>query len=144
MSKELEFYIPQIIKYRLYDKSIKKNGCGSGWNALLVPDSIFGFDFTIPCAIHDEMYAVGKTLEDKNEADRVFFNNMMRVVESKSWWKQSLGKWLATKYYNTVVDYGAIAYWKGKNNPENVALAYIGVGINATQTVIKLKKRLVA
>lgn len=124
----VNYYIPENIESRLFDKSIPKNGCGSGWNAWLVPDTLFGLDFTIPCAIHDEMYAVGKTIEDKDEADRVFFNNMMREVNSKSCFKRWYGRKIAKRYYDTVRDYGAVAYWDGKNTEKEIYSAVVIAG----------------
>lgn len=139
MSTVIRFYIPGNIEKRLTDKNIKKNGCGSGWNAALVPDNWFGIDFTIPCAIHDEMYAVGKTIEDKNEADRVFLNNMLRVANEQRCLFKSLGRWLARKYYNVVVGFGGVAYWDGKNDTSRTIEAYTDVGVGALKAVVRLK-----
>ena len=137
MTNNIRFYIPENVESRLCDKSVKKNGCGSGWNAALVPDNWFGIDFTIPCAIHDEMYAVGKTLEDKNEADRVFLNNMIRVADTKWCVGKRFGRWLARKYYGVVVNYGGPAYWADKNQPKRVVEAYVDVGTSLLKTAVK-------
>ena len=139
MSTTVRFYIPENIEKRLSNKDIEKNGCGSGWNAAIVPDSWFGIDFTIPCAIHDEMYAVGKTIEDKDEADRVFLNNMLRIANEQSCLLRGIGRFLARRYYNTVVNFGGVAYWDGKNEPDRVIEAYIGAGASIAKTVVKLK-----
>jgi len=139
MSKNIRFYIPKNIEARLCDKGIEKNGCGSGWNAALVPDNWFGIDFTIPCAIHDEMYAVGKTVEDKNEADRIFLNNMLRVADAESCIFRSFGRFLARRYYNMVVTYGGPAYWADKNEPGRTIEAYTDVGVGALKAVVRLK-----
>ncbi len=138
MNKEIRFYVPENVKARLYDKEIKKNGCGSGWNAALVPDNWFGIDFTIPCAIHDEMYAVGKTTEDKNEADRVFLNNMLRVADAESCVFRGLGRFLARRYYDMVVTYGGPAYWADKNESGMVVDAYLEVGTEVLGKVIRI------
>ena len=112
----VEFYIPsKEVEDRLLDKSIPKNGCGSGWSTYLVPDSFILFDFTIPCAIHDEMYFLGKTIQDKEEADRVFLNNMLREANSKSCFIRPIARAMAYQYYDKVVKYGGTAYWDGKN-----------------------------
>ena len=116
----VELYIPKEVWERLEDKTIEKNGCGSGWSAGLIPDVIFGLDFTMPCAVHDEMYFLGRSVEDKHEADRVFLNNMLRMVEQRPWYLQGYGKWVAKRYYEAVVLFGASAYWDGKNNKEDM------------------------
>lgn len=101
------------------------NGCGpGGWKVDLVPDTVYGLSIKEACNIHDWMYAVGTTLEDKKEADRVFLNNCLRLVnEQNSFW----GKLLRTprrarvyNYYLAVKAFGGPAFWSGKNRPENL------------------------
>lgn len=116
----VKFFIPEGVEERLYNKSIEKNGCGSGWSKWLVPDSFLLWDFTIPCAIHDEMYFLGKTIEDKDEADRVFLNNMLREAESKCWFIRKFSRKSAYVYYEAVVKYGGPAYWADKNDEKRV------------------------
>lgn len=111
----INFYAPDEVWKRVEDKEIPKNGCGAGWTASIIPDRWFGLDFTIPCAIHDEMYSLGKTNEDKIIADRVFYNNMLRAVEARPFYLRYIGRKLAKGYYKAVRDYGATAYWDGKN-----------------------------
>lgn len=64
------------------------------------------------------MYSEGKVIEDKEEADRTFLNNMIRTIDAKS---SSWLKWIrrsrAMSYYSAVRDFGGIAFWKGKNPP---------------------------
>ena len=92
------------------------NGCGSGWNAKLVPDRIYGLDITEVCCIHDYMYEVGKTAAAKEQADRVFLINLLRVIEAKkAWWfPHFLARRRALKYYEAVKNFGDSAFWKGK------------------------------
>ena len=98
-------------------KDYKHNGCGSGWTAKIIPDSIYGLSICMACAIHDYMYEVGKTIADKEEADRVFLNNMIRIIDAKDAWyyPHSLARRRALKYYEAVHNFGGDAYWKGKN-----------------------------
>jgi len=95
----------------------KSNGCGSGWNAKIIPNTIYGLDITECCRYHDFLYSTLLTIKGKDKADRIFLNNMLRVIEAKkSWWfPHSLARRRALKYYESVVNFGGTAYWKGKN-----------------------------
>ena len=96
----------------------KSNGCGAE-NARFdfVPDTIYGVSITPACKVHDWMYSKGRTIEDKDTADRVFLNNMLRIIESVDKWyyPTSLARRRALKYYEAVRAFGGSAYWEGKN-----------------------------
>jgi len=96
--------------------SYKSNGCGSGWSARLIPNTIYFLSIREACRIHDYMYSVGKTIEDKEKADRVFLNNMLRIIEAHDKWyyPHSLARRRALTYYEAVVNFGSTAYWAGK------------------------------
>ena len=100
------------------EKSEICNGMGAKDSLLsaLIPNTFFGLDMTICADIHDYMYFVGKTIEDKNEADRSFLNNMLRVINSKS--ANGFMRWIrrrrAMQYYNAVAEFGGPAFWDGK------------------------------
>ena len=97
-----------------YDPTVT-NGCGSGrLGAVLVPDSLVGLCIKEACNIHDYMYHVGVTIEDKKLADRVFLNNMSRIVllEGGPLLQPRLA--LVRKYYEVVKYFGGPAFWKGK------------------------------
>lgn len=94
------------------------NGCGAA-NAKFdfVPDSIYGIKITEACNIHDWMYHFGNDLEDKKRADRVFLNNMIRIIKSKKnqWkWVKALRYRRAKTYYEAVKHFGGSAYWENK------------------------------
>lgn len=98
-------------------------GCGpGGFGDYLVPDTIWGLSIKPSCSIHDWMYRWGVTLEDKEQADRVFLNNMLRQILNGDTGR--LTRWLrrrrARKYYLAVKWWGAPAYWNGKNKPEEM------------------------
>ena len=105
-----------------YEPKQDCNGCGTGWNSKLVPDTIYWVSITPACCIHDYMYSVGKTNEDKCVADRVFLNNMLRIIESVTEWyyPTALARRRALKYYEAVVSFGSTAYWEGKNESSNL------------------------
>lgn len=94
------------------------NGCGSkGWSNLLVPDYMWGISIREACDIHDWMYQEGQELEDKLRADRVFLNNLLRLIDARS--KSRVLKFLrrrrARTYYLAVKYFGGDAFWAGKN-----------------------------
>ena len=96
------------------------NGCGAA-NARFdfIPDRIYGTSIRAACQIHDFMYHVGRTIEDKEEADRVFLNNMKRLIDLDKH-KCYKPTWLqyrrAMKYHYFVDKLGGTSFWKGKPN----------------------------
>jgi len=97
------------------------NGCGAaGARFDYVPDTIYFLSIVEACNIHDFMYHIGETLEDKKLADRVFLNNMFRLIEARGGWLRFPRRRRALKYYNAVKYFGASAFWEGKNKPENM------------------------
>lgn len=99
------------------------NGCGpGGWKIDLVPDTLWGLDISEACNIHDFMYTVGVDLAAKEEADRVFLNNMLRLIDARGSmrWLKTLRRMRARKYYEAVVHFGGPAYWHGKNPQVNL------------------------
>ena len=61
------------------------NKCGSDpVTSSLVPNSIFGTDFSTACNIHDAMYIKGKTSADKRLADELFDKNLVTSVKKGS------------------------------------------------------------
>ena len=125
-SRVVEFYAPPDY-WRLSpdQKNGICNGCGPGaWKVDLVPDYPLGFPFNEACNIHDFMYFTGKTNEDKEVADRVFLNNMLRVVEAFSHTTEDIshGQWIASVYYDAVKLAGGPSFWAGKNKPEELCM----------------------
>jgi hypothetical protein len=84
------------------------NGCGTGtgWKALLVPETIRGLSIHEACDIHDWMYALGLVIEDKDEADRVFLNNMIRIIDSRR-----SRRWLRALRLGRAKDYYLAVHW---------------------------------
>lgn len=91
------------------------NGCGTkGLGGWFVPDTLYGLSIEECCNIHDFMYRVGAIIQDKQEADRTFLNNMLRVVDTGSTWLKPFRKRRAVKYYHAVDLFGGPAFWSGK------------------------------
>ena len=91
------------------------NGCGSALAKFdFVPDTIYGLDISSACKIHDFMYYFGETIKDKEEADRVFRNNMIRLINEKGGWLKRLRRWRAGTYYVAVDKFGGPAFFDGK------------------------------
>ena len=102
------------------------NGCGTkGIVGHIIPDSLYGLSIKEACNIHDWMYRTGATVADKDEADRVFLNNMLRLVDdgSDNWFTRWVRSRAAVKYYYAVRDCGGPAFWQGKNSFDELGLA---------------------
>lgn len=96
-------------------------GCGPGGTGdYLVPDTLWFMSVKPACSIHDWMYHFGETVEDKILADRVFLNNMVRMIKSKRSWGilENLRLRRARTYYLAVKYGGGPSFWSGKNQPE--------------------------
>ena len=94
------------------------NGCGAADSWFRPPSKIYGTSISDACNVHDWMYEVGRTIEDKDEADRAFLNNMLRLIkrDRKKWYKPSfLQRKRACAYYAVVKYGGGPAFWQGKN-----------------------------
>jgi hypothetical protein len=97
------------------------NGCGpQGWKIDLVPDTMYGCPVGEACRIHDVQYADGRTIEDKNSADRSFLNNLIRLIRARTttWAAKTfllkLRLHRAYVYYEAVSHFGGPAFWHGK------------------------------
>lgn len=99
-----------------HDKKRVCNGCGSSKAKFdFIPDTVWFLAIRRACDIHDWMYHYGKTLEDKEEADRVFLNNMLRLIEAQSnRLMKPLRRRRALKYYEAVTAFGGPCFWDGK------------------------------
>jgi hypothetical protein len=96
----------------------RTGGCGAGkFGDLLVPDTLWGLKVTFFCKIHDFMYSTGLTEQDREMADRVLRNNLMRWIAYKT--NNSLLSWLrmrrAAKYFGAVRMFGGPAFWNSKH-----------------------------
>lgn len=107
-------------------RAMVANGCGpGGWKIDLIPDTIWGLSITEACNIHDWMYTTGETLADKEEADRVFLNNILRLIDAADsiWLLRKLRRIRAREYFEAVSHFGGPAFWDGKNDKKNLVLA---------------------
>jgi hypothetical protein len=112
----MKLYAP--LEYWQLTNNTDVNGCGTGgWKNTLVPETLWGLSVTEACNIHDWMYLVGKTNDDKVTADRVFLNNMTRIINANRscWVIRILRLRRAKLYYEAVKYFGGPAFWHGKN-----------------------------
>jgi len=113
--------------WKLPEEARKAFRCGPGRGVLewLVPDTIYGLSVSAACSIHDWSYSHGKTASDKCEADTVFLNNMIRLIEAAGgpWLLRRLRLRRARAYYEAVSHFGGPAYWNQKNRPTEIGLA---------------------
>lgn len=96
------------------------NGCGpKGILAGIVPDTMYGLNISEACNIHDWMYTFGTTLEDKIRADRMFLDNLVRLIHNAGGWSilRRLRRQRARTYYAAVKHFGGPAFWAGKKHP---------------------------
>jgi hypothetical protein len=118
--KKLVLFAPE--QYNKLTPEQKKrlcNGCGAK-GGISVPNTFYGLSMKECCNIHDFMYSKGRSLEDKNKADRVFLNNCVRTITAKSSWiLKPLRLARAKEYYLAVKYFGADAFWSGKNDIKN-------------------------
>jgi hypothetical protein len=126
--KTVALYAPEA--YWTLDHAVRQaitNGCGTkGWLGRLVPDHIYGLRVTSACNIHDYMYAVGETEEDKCEADKVLLNNLLRIIDANTsfWLLRKLRYNRALVYYRAVQRFGGPAFWNDKNPRENIGTVF--------------------
>lgn len=81
-------------------------------------------DISPACDIHDFMYALGESIEDKEQSDRVFLNNLLRLIDkAPSGGILFFGRILtllrhrrALKYFEAVSLLGGPAFWAGKHS----------------------------
>jgi hypothetical protein len=119
-----ELFAPPLFWKLSHDRRAQIcNGCGTkGLVGMLVPDTIYGLRVTDACDIHDFQYSIGETLADKDSADRVFLNNLLRIINAHTrWhWLKRLRARRARIYYEAVHLLGGPAFWDGKNRPEEM------------------------
>ena len=125
MNKKTVLYAPDSYwKATQEERDMIVNGCGSAQAKFdFVPDTIYGLNINEACNIHDWMYHFAKpNIKAKEEADRVFLNNMIRLIEAKTKWKwlKCLRRKRARKYYLAVKYFGGPAFWAGKNKNKNI------------------------
>ena len=119
----INLYAPESYQQATEEAKAKIcNGCGpQGWKYDFIPDTIWGLSICECCNIHDWMYHEGATIEEKEEADRVYLNNILRLIEAHT--KYRFVKWLrrrrAFKYYMAVATFGGPAFWAGKNSAKD-------------------------
>jgi len=94
-------------------------GCGPGGvGDYFIPDRLWFLSIKAACRIHDWMYHYGRTIEDKILADRIFKNNMVRLVKGQNSWGfiENRRLDLVSIYYIAVKDFGGPSFWDHKNS----------------------------
>jgi hypothetical protein len=87
-------------------------GCGPGkFGDHLVPDTAYGESIFLACQIHDWMYFVGLSLEDKRMADLCFLINMVLIVDDGDWLDDAR-LYRCMTYYIAVARAGKSAFGK--------------------------------
>lgn len=96
----------------LYTPKTECDGCGSGWNQPLVPDTIYGLSIRPACCPHDFRYELGGTQEDKDIADRELLDNILSIINNhKKWYYPHwMARHRAMTYYDAVVRAGGSSF----------------------------------
>jgi len=116
MAQDGLIYAPKSFKEATWLQLVEYcNGCGAAGSFFRPPETIYLTDVSSTCIIHDWCYTMGKTIEDKEEADRIFLNNMIRIFNRADTWYKCLQVRRAKKYYYAVKLFGGSAFWAGKN-----------------------------
>ena len=102
------------------EKEAVCNGAGAKGSGWLVPDTLWGLRITEAANIHDWMYHHGKTDDDKRDADTVFYENMIAIVNKGSRIFRPMRTLRAKLYYVAVDKFGNQAFWNGKHEPINL------------------------
>ncbi len=84
------------------------DGCGTGWNEKIVPDSIYWLNIQPVCCIHDWRYGQGGDEAAFHRANLEFLENLLAVIEAvdKWWYPTTLARNRAMTYYNAVEELG--------------------------------------
>ena len=91
------------------------NACGAKNSRLPVPQTAYGMSLKPMCHVHDFDYHAGKTIGNKDMADRRMKNNGQRLIEMRSSWVLStLRRARVYSYYLMVHRFGGPAFWDGK------------------------------
>jgi hypothetical protein len=99
-------------------KADATGGCGPGGPGdILVPDTMYCLSVKASCCIHDWMYHWGETTEEKERADNIFLNNMIRQIKSahSPGFLENLRLRRAKTYYNMVSWFGGPSFFANVN-----------------------------
>lgn len=92
------------------------NGCGAK-GGIPVPNSFLGLDISEACNIHDYMYYIGETWQDKKFADNEFLKNLLTIIHDVEYWDSfdPIREAEAFAYVTVVRQWGDDAYVADKN-----------------------------
>ncbi len=136
LEKYRGLYVPpdmlEALLTRPYEVDEVCNGVGSKANFVgratyhLIPDHFLGLDIEPAADVHDWQYSRPTgTIVEKEEADRTFLNNMLRLIDADdSWWGRTVApirRHEAKIYYRAVRDFGGPSFWEGKNATYSMA-----------------------
>jgi len=109
---------PHKLKSRKAYKPKKDcNGCGSGWSAKIIPNTIYGLNVRPVCCVHDDRYE--QDTKDENyrlDSDLEMLENLLITIENKKSWyyPHYLARHRALGYYDAVRRGGKEAFLKNK------------------------------
>ena len=93
----------------------RTDGCGpSGWRIDMVPDHLGDVDITEPCLIHDWLYYIGGSEEDRKRADVMLYVNIAAAVLMAGGPMVPLRMAAAVMYYKAVRSCGSQFFGRGQ------------------------------
>jgi len=104
--------VPDDFWHTWEEKRKDCNGCGTGWNENVVPDTVYGLNIRIVCCIHDYEYELGGTERDKELADENIHDNIENIIDAfdKWWYPTRMAKLRADTYRFVVRQAGGSAF----------------------------------
>lgn len=115
----IPLYLECSADYRTMPEAERDAKCGCGTErSKAVPDTVYGLSIKPACCIHDYDYSVGKTDQDKIDADYRFLRNMLAIINNAPGTINALLRMprrrRALKYYEAVNRFGHGPFWSGK------------------------------
>ena len=105
--------------YAFLSKEVKAavcNGAGAkdDWKSQFIPEKLLGLNCTECFNIHDYMYYIGTSPEDKCYADMTLLINLVRTINNRGGILSFPRRFFAITYYDFVYDFGHAAFYKQK------------------------------
>ncbi len=111
-------YAPDMYwKLTKAEKSEICNGVGPKGLGWLFPNTNWLLDMSEAADIHDYMYNIGESLNDKREADNIFLENLILIInrESRYEWVRKRRLCRAELMFQAVDKFGESAFFANKD-----------------------------
>jgi len=95
-------------RFRPFDPKVDYVGPAGSSLSKIIPQEIYGCNVRPAAWVHDCLYEIGGTENDREKADLIFHALMLQLIEDRNWPKWHLGfgrfaaRYRATSYYEAV------------------------------------------